>query len=691
MATADLLVEIGTEELPPRALLGLSNAFADALSAQLAEQGLSFAEIEPFAAPRRLALLVRQLATRQPNQESVRRGPAVKAAFDTEGRPTQALLGFARSCGVEIEALAREETPKGAWFVYRQYVPGRPTAELIPALVETALAELPIPKRMRWGDGDASFVRPVHWVCLMLGPEPIPGQVLGIAAEPKTYGHRFHHPEPISLNEAAEYPERLRREGSVEPSFAKRRAWIREQVEALAVGERLRARIDPELLDEVTALVEWPQAILCRFDERFLELPPEVLIATMQHHQRYFPLEDPQGCLQARFIAIANLQSRNPDQIRQGNERVIRPRFADAAFFWAQDLKQPLASFAPCLESAVFQDRLGTQAERCRRLARLGRRLAPAVGVDPALAERSALLSKCDLVSAMVYEFPELQGIMGRYYAERSGEDPCVSAAIEEHYRPRFAGDALPKGPCGLALALADRLDTLVGIFGIGLRPTGTKDPYGLRRAAIAVLRILIETPLDLDLWALIDGAAEGFPPGLLAEDTRTAVLEYLLERLRGLYAERGVAADTVDAVLAVGATNPWDLDRRVLAVTQFRRLPAADALSQANKRIRNILAKADPQDSDKAEPDLDLFVETAEQRLAERVQSLKSQIAPLVAARDYVAVLETLAELHEDVDAFFDEVLVMAESLELRRNRLRLLKGLADLFLEVADISRLQ
>ncbi len=691
MATADLLIEIGTEELPPRALQELSTAFAEAMGAQLDEQGLGYAEIETFATPRRLALLIHQVATQQPDQDNIRRGPAVKAGFDDQGQPSPALLGFARACGVGLEALERLETPKGAWFIYRQRLPGRRTAELIPAMTENALAQLPIPKRMRWGDREESFVRPVHWVCLLLGSEPVAGTVLGIAAEPQTRGHRFHHPAPIALNQAADYAEILRTQGFVEPSFARRREWIRQQIMALAESEGLRARIDPALLDEVTALVEWPQALVCRFDERFLELPPEVLSATMQHHQRYFPLEDAQGVLQNRFIAIANLLSRDPEQVRRGNERVIRPRFADAAFFWAQDLKQPLASFAPRLENAVFQDKLGTQGDRCRRLGQLGRLLAPVVGADPELVERAALLSKCDLVSAMVFEFPELQGIMGRYYAERSGEHPWVSAAIDDHYRPRFAGDELPQGPCGRALALADRLDMLVGNFGIGQRPTGTKDPYGLRRAAIAILRILIETPVDLDLRDPIRWSAECFPPGLLAADTQGSVLTYLLERLRGLYAERGVASDTVESVLQIGVTNPWDLDRRISAVAQFRRLPAAEALSQANKRIRNILAKADPQDLEGATLNPHLFAEPAEQQLAGRVQAFGAQIAPLVAKRDYGAVLEILAELREDVDAFFDEVLVMADDPAVRRNRLALLQGLAALFLKVADIARLQ
>ncbi|QGU33285.1 glycine--tRNA ligase subunit beta [Thermochromatium tepidum] len=691
MSTTDLLIEIGTEELPPLALPILSHAFTEGLRDQLKTNGIGFESIEPFATPRRLALLIRGIQTRQPDQESVRRGPAVQAAFDAEGRPTPALLGFARSCGVEVEGLGREETDKGGWMVHRRLIPGRETAELVPEMTEAALAGLPIPKRMRWSDRSEEFVRPVHWVCLLLGSEPVAGTVMGLPAETRTRGHRFHHPAPIAIGRACDYAMTLREQGRVEPSFERRRERIRAQVTSLAAANGLRARIDPALLDEVTALVEWPQALLCRFDARFLEIPPEVLIETMQSHQKYFPVEDEQGRLQAHFIVVANIESRNPDQVRAGNERVIRPRFSDAAFFWSQDLKQPLASFAPRLETVVFQDRLGTQAAKCARVARLGRDLAPRLGVDPALVERAAALSKCDLMTAMVFEFPRLQGIMGRYYAERSGEDPCVSAAIEEQYRPRFAGDTLPTSPCGRALALADRLDTLVGIFGIGLRPSGTKDPYALRRAAIAVLRILIETPLDLDLRDLLERAAAGFPDGLLAGDTVEAVLSYTLERLRGYYSERVVAVDTVESVIHTGVTNPWDLDRRIAAVTQFRRLPAAEALATANKRIRNILLKADPSDLAEAGPNPALLVEVPEQRLAERIAELETRVEPLAEARDYVAILETLAELREEVDAFFDAVMVMAEDPAIRRNRLQLLRSLSALFLRVADIARLQ
>ncbi|NEX18766.1 glycine--tRNA ligase subunit beta [Thiorhodococcus mannitoliphagus] len=687
----DLLIEIGTEELPPIALPTLSKAFGDGLRSQLESNGIAFDALEGFAAPRRLALLVRGIERRQPDQETLRRGPALKAAFDADGQPTKAALGFARSCGVEVEALGREETDKGVWLTHRSITPGKETTTLAPSMAEAALEGLPIPKRMRWGAGSEEFVRPVHWVCMLLGTERVPGKVLGLETVDHSFGHRFHHPDPIPLENALDYAERLRTTGFVEPSFEARRALIQSQVETLAAEHSLKARMDETLLDEVTALVEWPQALLCSFDARFLEIPSEVLIETMQSNQKYFPLEDAQGSLRAEFIVVANIVSRDPAQVRSGNERVIRPRFEDAAFFWSQDLKQPLADLALRLEGVVFQDKLGTLAEKGQRVGALGRELADVLGTDATLIERAAHLAKCDLVTSMVFEFPSLQGVMGRYYAERSNEDPCVCVAMEEQYRPRFAGDDLPKSPCGLALAIADRLDTLVGVFGIGLKPTGTKDPYGLRRASIAVLRLLIETPLDLDLKSLLERAASGFPEGVLGDTVVENVLGYMMDRLRGYYGDQGVSFDSVEAVIETGITNPWDLDRRVKAVAEFRQLPAAESLAAANKRIRNILVKAEvaPEGANRVEEAL--LSDPAEIQLASRIKTLASQIAPLVAERDYVGVLRTLADLREDVDRFFEDVMVMAEDEAVRRNRIGLLQSLSALFLQVADISKLQ
>ena len=688
---ADLLIEIGTEELPPVALPRLAGAFRDGFQAQLDAGQIAFREIEAFAAPRRLALLVRGLALRKPDQEVVRRGPAIQAAFDAEGRPTKAALGFANSCGTEVGELAREETAKGSWLLFRSLTPGEDTTRLVPGMAEAALAGLPIPRRMRWGAGDAEFVRPVHWLCMKLGADLVEGRILGVESRPFTRGHRFHHPGELTVGAPGDYAEQLRQHGRVEPSFEERREMVRRQVQDLAVSEGLRPRIDLDLLDEVTALVEWPHALLCRFDTRFLEMPAEVLIESMQKNQKYFPLEDETGRLQAQFVVVANIVTSDPAKVQAGNERVIRPRFEDAAFFWSQDVKQPLSAFAERLSTVVFQEKLGTLAEKSERLTAIAASVAEKLGTEQSLVERAARLAKCDLVTSMVFELPTLQGVMGRYYAAHSGEPTEVCAALEEQYWPKFAGDRLPATPCGRALAIADRVDTLVGIFGIGLRPTGTKDPYGLRRAAIGVLRVLIETPLDIDLRSLLETASKGFRPGLLREDVVGLVLEYMLERLAGYYGDRGVSADTVEAVLRTGVTNPSDLDKRVVAVSHFRRLAAAESLAAANKRIRNILSKASAEDQAAGPVLKELLIEAAEQRLAEQVQSASGLIAPLVRAGDYIAALEALAELRPDVDRFFDEVMVMAEQAEFRRNRLRLLGSVLRLFLQVADISRLQ
>ncbi len=684
-----LLVEIGTEELPPKSLLALSEAFADNLRDLLLERSMTFAGVEPFATPRRLAVLVERLDTREPDQSLVRRGPSLAAAFDAEGNPTKAAVGFAASCGVEVAALGREETDKGVWVTARQVKPGLPTAALVPQLVEQALARLPIPKRMRWGSGEAEFVRPVHWVVLLFGTEPIPGKVLGVSSGRDTHGHRFHHPKAIHLASAGSYAETLRTQGWVEPSFGERRAEIAKQVERSAAAEGGRAHLDPDLLDEVTALCEWPVPLVGRFDDRFLEIPSEVLIETMQSHQKYFPVFDGAGALLPRFVTISNLQSRDPEQVRAGNERVIRPRFTDAAFFWNQDRKRPLEALSLGLGDVVFQERLGTVAEKTARVAALARRIAQHIGLDPELAARAAHLSKADLLTNMISEFPSLQGIMGRYYAEHAGENPSVAAAIREQYLPRKAGDELPRTPCGLALAIADRLDTLVGIFAIGQRPTGVKDPYALRRAALGVLRILIETPLPLDLRELLALAAAGVAEKVGTSDAATEVLDYMMERLGGYYQERGIPGDTLEAVLARGIGIPSDIDARVRAVTHFRELPQAASLAAANKRIRNILRRSS--EALPEEVDQSLLCEPAEQHLGERLQEMEGIVTPLLHNADYTAALTALAELKGPVDALFDQVMVNVEDPGLRRNRLALLRSLESLFLQVADLSRLQ
>lgn len=687
----DLLVEVGTEELPPRALKGLSESLAGTFTSGLRDRGLAFGNVELYASPRRLGLVVRQLVERQPDRETVRRGPAVAASFGADGRPTPAAEGFARSCGVAIEELGRERSEKGEWLLFRRRLAGAETITLIPGLLEGALAALPIPKRMRWGSGDAEFVRPIHWVCLLFGGRTVEGRVLGVTTGSATRGHRFHHPEPILIQHPQEYARVLRERGRVEASFEERRAKVLQQVSELCENEGLIPHLDPDLLDEITALVEWPVPILGCFDESFLSVPQEVLIETMQKNQRYFPVHRHDGSLDNRFIAIANIESRDPDQVRAGNERVIRPRFVDAQFFWEQDLKRPLEGFLPKLESVVFQERLGSLADKSRRIAALSGFLAENLGVAVELAQRAGILAKCDLVSTMVYEFPSLQGIMGRYYATHAGEDPAVCMALEEQYLPRSAGDRLPESECGRVLGLADRLDTLVGIFGIGERPTGTKDPYGLRRASIGVLRVLIETPLHLDLRSAIEHAVARFPQGTLAPGTDESVLSYMLDRLPGYYQDMGIPEDRVEAALVIGETMPSRLHRRVMAVHRFMDLPAGRSLAEANKRIRNLLGRGEDTEAAGVPPDPALFEAKSEERLWQAVQILEAEVLTLLEREDFEGVLERLAGIRSDVDHFFEEVMVMVEDERLRSNRRALIGGVLALFRRVADISYLR
>jgi len=685
---SQVLLEIGTEELPPKGLQRLSQAFEQGFANQLTQHGLGFSAIEAFATPRRLALLVRGLAKSQPDQEVTRKGPTLKAAFDSEGRPTKAALGFADSLGVSVQELQTEETAKGAWLVFRQRQSGRPTRELLIDMAAKALDTLPIAKRMRWGSGNAEFVRPVHWVALLQDGELIPGRLFDVDVGAATRGHRFHSPGILPIPTASAYAALLRSQGKVEPSYPTRRAMIRRQVEDLGLEAGGHALIKEDLLDEVTGLCEWPCAILGAFDDKYLAVPSEVLIETMEKHQKYFAILGPNGGLLPRFVTVSNIESRDPPQVRGGNERVIRPRFADAAFFWHQDLETPLAAFGARLETVVFQDKLGNLADKCIRVGRVCRHIAELLGEDEELAARAAALSKCDLMTKMVMEFPSLQGIMGRYYAERSGEDDCVVAAMEEQYLPRHAGDRLPVTVCGRILSVADKLDTLVGIFAIGQRPTGIKDPYGLRRAAIGLLRILIETPLALDLKEIVAFTAEELKDKVDARKAAGEVFDYCMERLAAYYQDRGIDTDVVDAVLAVRPRAPADIDRRVLAVEAFRQLPEAQALTAANKRIRNILRKSD--EGRLGEVDRSALEEDAERQLQTRVAEMTRRLAPLLASQDYRGVLTRLAGLRDDVDRFFEHILVMAEEPALRRNRLALLQSVEALFLEVADISLL-
>lgn len=685
---ADFLVELGTEELPPKALPALSAAFRDGLVARLAEARLSHGDVEAFATPRRLAVKVHRLETCQADQAVALRGPPLSVAR-VAGAWTRAAEKFAASAGVDCDALVEQVEAKGAYVYVHKTEAGATAATLLPGLVEGALGALPVPRRMRWGAAEAEFVRPVHWLVMLLGPDVVACTMFDIAAGRHTRGHRFMAPTPIELSGPGDYPARLEDEGYVVPCFETRRTRIRNQAETAAAEHGARLVLDPALLDEVTALVEWPVPVTGEFEERFLALPEEVLIATLQDHQRYFPLRRADGRLAARFITISNLESISPEVIRHGNERVVRPRLADAAFFWAQDRKTALAEREVLLDSVVFQEKLGSTGAKARRVAALAVGIAAGLGADTAAAERAARLAKCDLVTAMVGEFPELQGTMGRYYALADGEDPDTAAAIEEQYLPRFAGDRLPTTRIGQVLALADKLDTVAGIFAIGQRPTGNRDPFGVRRAALGILRILVECELDLDLPSLVAAAVAAQPvPG----GDSSEILEFLFDRLRGYYVDGGaqliVSLDVFSAVQARQPASLVDFHQRLVAVVEFTRLDAAAALAAANKRIANILRQADDAAPGAVEPGL--LREPAEQALHDQVRALAGEVAPLVAARRYREALERLATLRPVVDRFFDDVLVMDPDAGLRANRLALLASLRALFMDIADVSRI-
>jgi len=687
----DFLVEIGTEELPPKSLLALASAFGEGVGRGLDAAGLPHGAVERFATPRRLAVRVKRLADRQPDRTVERRGPPVKAAFDSSGAPTQAALAFAKSCGVELAALGRLESEKGSWLVYRGTEPGAATTDLLPGILSSALDALPVARRMRWGSGEEQFVRPVHWVLTRFGRDVVACRLLGVEAAGVSHGHRFMAPRPITIATAASYLGSLQRRGKVLADLRQRREAIREGVAAAAASVSGEAVIDESLLEEVTALVEWPVPLTGRFDVRFLELPEEVLIATLQEHQRYFPVRDAQGRLMPCFVAVANIESRDPAQVVAGNERVVRPRLADAEFFWNTDRKTALAARGPELARVTYQARLGSLHDKTGRVRALARSIAPAAAADPALADRAAELAKCDLLTGMVGEFPELQGVMGRYYASNDGEPAEVCEAILEQYLPRFAGDVLPSTPTGMALSVADRLDTIAGIFAAGQKPTGNRDPFGLRRAALGMLRTAIERRLDLDLPKLIEDALSALPfPA--AEGAAAEIYDYVMDRLRAYYLEgesaSAVSPEMFDAVLATRPSSPLDFDARLRALSEFLDLPDAQSLAAANKRIANILRKSDEPEGDQV--DADLLIDPAEQVLAEQIAAMARKVEPEFAARRYTEALKQLAALRPAVDSFFDSVMVMADDLRLRRNRLAMLGRMRALFMHVADLSRL-
>ncbi|MEY8873621.1 glycine--tRNA ligase subunit beta [uncultured Haemophilus sp.] len=688
MTTQNFLVEIGTEELPPKALKTLATSFADNVEAELNQAGLTFDKIEWFAAPRRLAVKVLNLATQQPSKEIEKRGPAVSAAFDAEGKPTKAAEGWARGCGITVEQAERIATDKGEWLVHRAKIEGQPTKNLLNDIVANALAKLPIPKPMRWADKTVQFIRPVHTVTMLLGDELIEGEILGVASARTIRGHRFLGEKEFEIQHADQYPQLLREKGSVVADFNERKAEILAKSQAKATALGGVADIEESLLEEVTSLVEYPNVLAAKFEERFLAVPAEALVYTMKGDQKYFPIYDKDGKLLPHFIFVSNINPEDPTAIIEGNEKVVRPRLTDAEFFFKTDLKQKLVDRLPRLETVLFQQQLGTLKDKTDRIEQLAGEIAKQIGADEAKAKRAGLLSKCDLMTNMVFEFTDTQGVMGMHYARHDGEDEEVAVALNEQYMPRFAGDELPKSLVASSVALADKFDTLTGIFGIGQAPKGSADPFALRRAALGALRIIVENNLPLDLEDLVKKSAALFGDKLTNQNVVADVVDFILGRFRAWYQDEGIAVDVIQAVLARRPTRPADFDARVRAVSHFRTLDSAEALAAANKRVSNILAKAD---AAIGEINLTACVEPAEKSLAEAVLALRTEVQPLIAQGDYTAVLDKLANLRAPVDSFFDNVMVNAEDPALRQNRLAILNTLRGLFLQVADISVLQ
>ncbi|MDH2925708.1 glycine--tRNA ligase subunit beta [Lonepinella koalarum] len=688
MTTQNFIVEIGTEELPPKALKTLATAFAENFTAELNQAGLTFSQIKWFATPRRLALKVADLATEQPSKQIEKRGPAVAAAFDANGNPTKAAEGWARGCGITVDQAERVATDKGEWLVHRAVQQGQATKNLLPDLVAVALAKLPIPKPMRWADKTVQFIRPVHTVTMLLGSELIDGEILGVKSGRTIRGHRFLGEREFDIQHADEYPQVLAERGQVIADFNERKAIIlaKSQEKATALGGV--ADIDEDLLDEVTSLVEYPNVLTAKFEERFLAVPAEALVYTMKGDQKYFPIYDKNGKLLPHFIFVSNIIPADPTAIIEGNEKVVRPRLTDAEFFFKTDLKQRLEDRLPRLETVLFQQQLGTLRDKTARIEQLAGEIAAQIGADVAKAKRAGLLSKCDLMTNMVFEFTDTQGVMGMHYARHDGEDEEVAVALNEQYMPRFAGDNLPNSLVACSVALADKIDTLTGIFGIGQAPKGSADPFALRRAALGSLRIIVEKNLPLDLTILVEKSTALFGDKLTNKNVVNDVVDFMLGRFRAWYQDEGIAVDEIQAVLARRPTRPADFDARVRAVSHFRTLDSAEALAAANKRVSNILAKAD---IEIGKIDLSACVETAEKALAENVVALQQAVQPLIAKGDYSAVLDELANLRQPVDNFFDNVMVNADDQKLRQNRLAILQTLQDLFLQVADISVLQ
>jgi glycyl-tRNA synthetase beta chain len=693
VTTQHLLFELGSEELPPKTLLKLSTALLNNIVQGLDTADLRFTGSKAFATPRRLAVFIENLSVSQPDKTIEKRGPAIQAAFAPDGNPSKAALGFALSCKTSFENLERLKTDKGEWLSFTQSVKGQTAQILIPDIIRNSISQLPIAKRMRWGDFTTEFVRPVHWAVLLYGNNLIDTEILGLNTGVQTLGHRFHAPEKITLNNPESYAETLRQQGRVLADFEQRRALIKELAEKAAAAVNGIAHIEEDLLEEITALNEWPVPITGGFDARFLQLPKEVLITTMQTNQKYFPVKTQSGELLPFFITFSNIESTRPESIKQGNERVVTPRLTDAEFFWNQDRKKTLEERVTHLANIVFQENLGTVADKTNRVVELAGFIATGINADVHLARQAALLAKCDLVTEMVTEFGNLQGIMGHYYALADNEHPEVALAIEEHYFPKQSGGVTPSSTTGQILAIADKIDTLVGIFAAGLVPTGDKDPYALRRAALGVLRIIIENGLNINLVELIHFAAQqivlqgGAKLSVSNASSTEQVIDFVFERLKGYCLDKGFSVDEFDAVIAVKPAEPLDFMQRLQAVKAFRIKPEAQSLVAANKRIANILKKSETP----AAKSIGTLTAPEEIQLFNAARQSAQDIETLLTKRDYQATLNRLASLRNEVDAFFDQVMVMTDDLELRASRLALLTMLFEQFLSCADISRLQ
>lgn len=687
MKLENLLIEIGTEELPPKSLVKLASSFATGIETALLSADIGFSEVTWLATPRRLAVVVKQLASVQKDRLIEKRGPAVSVAFDSLGKPTQAAMGWARSNGVDISEVSRLKTDKGEWLHYQGTEKGLAVNEFLPGIIDKALVGLPIPKPMRWGSSAIQFIRPIHTVTIVFGNKLITANIMGIDSSRLVMGHRFLGEKSFLLNHADDYVEYLRKHYVV-ADYSERKETIRDAVNALALKENARADMNDELLDEVTALVEWPVAMSASFDSSFLEVPKEALIHTMKGDQKYFPLVDRNGDLLSRFIFISNIETNKAELIISGNEKVIRPRLSDAQFFFSTDRKHSLASRLPSLDSILFQKQLGTLLDKSNRLADLAGSIAKFLNEDEVLAARAGLLSKTDLMTNMVMEFPDVQGIMGKYYAKLDGEAEEVANALEEQYKPKFAGDTLPTSPVSIAVALADKIDTLVGIFGIGQTPKGDKDPFGLRRAAIGVLRIIVENNLALDLNKLVESSIHAFGDKMKSQGLRVSVVDFILARFKAWYMEQGVEVDVIQAVLEIRPTQPAEFAARVEAINRFKLNASAEALSAANKRVANILSKNLIEAS--GEVNLSLLSDKAEIQLVDALNSTQIEVESLILASDYTGALNKLAELREPIDSFFETVMVMVEDEALRKNRLSILLKLRQLFLSCGDISLL-